>query len=66
MPPSRPPARRRAPLTAEQLRAEANRHDRLAESLLGQNQRIAAALQRGIAMGLRDAAELLGLESAGS
>ena len=68
MPSSRPPlaaraTRRRAPVTAEQLRTEANRHDRLAEALLGQNQRVAAALQRGIAMGLREAGVLLGLES---
>ena len=63
-PPARQQCRRRAqPRSIEQVLKEATRHDRLAESLLKRDQRVAAALQRGMAMGLRDACNLLGYEA---
>lgn len=57
---STPPDAARPPDPLKRVLAEADRHDRLAGSFLRQGQRVAAALQRGIAMGLREAAAMLG------
>lgn len=62
-PPAAAPAAAHRPYSVERVRAEADRHDRSAVELLKRGQRIAAALQRGLAMGLREACELLGGEA---